>query len=201
MDTPHKVGILLFDDVDLLDVGGPYEVFLTADRLSERNGDGSVFDVRTVSATDAPVTSYGGMGLAPSHRMADVVGFDVLVVPGAIAIEDVARRPEVAAAVKKLIGLSDTITSVCTGAFLLADQGLLDGISWTTHAEDIEPLAKSRKLSGGTPGARWVDQGRVVTAGGLSNGMAMALHMVDRLAGRDLAVATASQISFPWTPE
>lgn len=201
METPLKVGILLFDDVDLLDVGGPYEVFLAASRLSERRTGQPTFDVRTISANGTTVTSYGGMGLTPTHQISDIIGLDVMVVPGAISIDEVAARPDVAGAVKTLVGRSDTITSVCTGAFLLADQGLLNGISWTTHPEDIEPLAKSRRLDGAVPGAAWVDEGRVVTAGGLSNGMAMALHMVDRLVGRELAVDTAELICFPWSPE
>ena len=201
MDTPLKVGILLFDDVDLLDVGGPYEVFLAASRLNERRTGQRAFDVRTISANGTAVTSYGGMGLTPSHQMSDIVGLDVMVVPGAISIDEVAARPEVVGAVKTLVGRSDTVTSVCTGAFLLADQGMLNGISWTTHPEDIESLAKSRGLEGAVPGARWVDEGRVVTAGGLCNGIAMALHMVDRLLGRELAVGTAELICFPWSPE
>ncbi len=94
------------------------------------------------------------------------------------------------------------VTSVCTGAFLLGDAGLLDGRPFTTHWEDVEAL--DRRLHVYPPRGRrepWVDAGAVVTAGGLSSGIAMALHVVDRAAGRDLAIRTARQIDYAWDPD
>lgn len=194
-----RIGILLFDDVDLLDAGGPYEVFLTASRLAERGGLDAPFEVVTIG--DGPVKAYGGMGLIPQLPVAESGELDVVVIPGAIAIDEVASRPAVAEAVKLLEQRSGIVSSVCTGAFLLGDAGLLAGGRWTTHWEDLEYLAQRIGSDQGRPWEDWVDDGRVVTAGGLSAGIAMALHLVDRLAGRNLAVATAHQLQYAWDPD
>jgi transcriptional regulator GlxA family with amidase domain len=193
-----RIGLLLFDDVDLLDVGGPYEVFLTAGRLRERSGRPNPFEVVTVGLNLDPVTSYGGMGLVPTHTIDDVGHIDVVVIPGAIAIDEVASRPAIRSAVEQLTSVSEIVTSVCTGAFMLGDAGLLSNIDWTTHWEDVDALA-ARIGSNRGGEALWVDAGDVVTAGGLSNGIAMALHMVERLEDRALALATARQIDFRWS--
>ncbi len=194
-----RIGILLFDDVDLLDVGGPYEVFLTAGRLCERRDELNPFEVFTIGTSLAPVRSYGGMGLTPTHTVTDAERLDVVIVPGAIAIDEVADRPAVRDAVRTLSSKSGIAASICTGAFLLGDAGLLGDVPWTTHWEDIESLEARIGSERGIV-APWVDAGLVVTGGGLSNGIAMALHLVARLADRDLAIATARQIDYEWDP-
>lgn len=193
-----RVGFLLFDQVDLLDFGGPYEVFLTANRLMERRGASPAFEVITLSLDGEPVRAYGGVGLVPAGRL-DAEGCDLLVVPGAIAISDVVADQALVQAIRSAASQAGIVTSVCTGAFLLGEAGLLEGRPWTTHFEDIELLEESLG-SVGTRDVPWADSGNVVTAGGLSAGIAMALHLVDRLAGRDLAEATARQIEYAWDP-
>ncbi len=200
MSEPRRVGILLFDRVDLLDVGGPYEVFLTASRLAVREGHPPPFEVVTVGRTTRPVTAYGGLQLIPQAPVDRVGRLDVLVVPGAIAIDDVLADAELLEAVRGAAGEASVVASVCTGAFILGELGLLQERPWTTHWEDVEALGR-RIGSPGEAWARWVDAGEVVTAGGLSSGIAMALHLVDRLAGRDLAVRTAGQLEYDWDPE
>lgn len=98
------------------------------------------------------------------------------------------------------------MASVCTGSFLLAKAGLLDSRNWTTHWEDIDLL--SDKLAhnaladnGATRSVRWVDSGSVVTAAGLSSGIDMALHLIERFAGLALAQSTAKQIDYTWNNE
>lgn len=194
-----RVGLLLFDEVDLLDVGGPYEVFLTANRLAERLGEIAPFEVLTIG--QGPVTAYGGLGLVPQTTPDEAGPLAVLVVPGAIAIDAVAERRAVVDSVRDLAQEAEIVASVCTGAFLLGDQGLLEGIRWTTHWEDVEYLGSRIGSDGGRAWEDWVDSGAIVTAGGLSAGIAMALHLVDRLASRDLAVATARQLQYSWDPE
>lgn len=194
------VGILLFDDVDILDSGGPYEVFLTAERLARRRGDDIAFEVTTIGPSTEPIRAYGGMVVTPQRAAADVDPLDVVVVPGAIAIDTVTADPAIMNAVATLAARADVTSSVCTGAFILARGGLLRGRPWTTHWEDIELLADRHEPAGARRGVRWVDDGDVVTSGGLSSGIAMALHLVERFGGRDLAVATARQIEYDWDP-
>lgn len=198
------IALLLFDACDVMDTTGPYEVFLTANRLALRRGGAAPFDVRTVSLDGAPVTAYGGLGLTPSHgALADVAPLDVLVVPGLIDVDAGVADDDLVGAIRAAGDRAGIVTSVCTGAFLLDVAGLLGEHEATTHWEDV-PLLAAQREAHGDPGAtrddvRWVDAGDVVTAGGLTNGIGMSLHLVERFAGRALAQATATQLDFPWT--
>lgn len=198
------IALLLFDDCDVMDTTGPYEVFLTANRLALRRGDAEPFDVRTVSLDGAPVTAHGGLGLTPSHgALADVAPLDVLVVPGLIDVDAGVADDALVGAIRAAGDRAGTVTSVCTGSFLLDVAGLLGEHEATTHWEDVPLLAAQREAHGDTGATRddvrWVDAGDVVTAGGLTNGIGMSLHLVERFAGRALAQATATQLDFPWT--
>lgn len=194
-----RIGILLFEQVDLLDVGGPYEVFLTASRLVVRDGGEPPFEVLTVGVTPDPVTAYGGLRLTP-HMSLDASGaLDALVVPGAIAIDDVIADADLMAEVGVSARAAGVVASVCTGAFILGALGLIGERPWTTHWEDVPALGE-RVESRGEAWVRWVDAGEVVTSGGLSSGIAMSLHLVDRFAGRELAARTAKQIEYEWDP-
>lgn len=195
-----RIGLLLFDQVDLLDVGGPYEVFLTANRLAARSGLEAPFDVFTMGVSESPIASYGGLGLTATCSVDDAGPLDVLIVPGTVDIDTTSADPHVTSAIRALAGNATLLTSVCTGSILLARAGLLtSAAAATTHHEDIGILAQV--LGKRAVEARWVDAGSIVTAGGLSNGLAMALHLVDRLAGRELAITTAAQIAYTWDPE
>jgi transcriptional regulator GlxA family with amidase domain len=196
-----RIGLLLFDEVDLLDFGGPYEVFLTAERLLRRAGDERTLEVLSLTLDGEPVTAYGGVGLVSDGMLDPSVTLDVLVVPGAIAIGEVAADRTLIDAIRDATNRVDIMASVCTGAFLLGEAGLLEGRRWTTHFEDLDILAESIGPDGATPNVQWVDSGTVVTAGGLSAGIGMALHLVERLTDRDLAVAAARQIEYTWDPD
>lgn len=196
-----RIGVLLFEGVDLLDVGGPYEVFLTASRLVARDGGEPPFEVVTVGATNESVTAYGGLGLVPQHGTDDCPPLDVVVVPGAIDIDGALRDEALTGAIDRLTARTAVAASVCTGAFLLAAVGRLEGRAWTTHWEDVDLLADrldADDAERGERGVRWVDTGDVVTGAGLSSGVAMALHLVDRFADRELAERTARQIDYDW---
>ncbi|MGA8721754.1 MAG: DJ-1/PfpI family protein [Solirubrobacteraceae bacterium] len=194
-----RIGILLFEQVDLLDLGGPYEVFLTASRLVVRDGGEPPFEVLTVGSTPDPVTAYGGLRLTPHASLEACGALDVLVVPGAIAINEVIADAGLMAAVVSSARDAGIVASVCTGAFILGALGLIGECPWTTHWEDVPALAE-RVEGRGEAWVRWVDAGEVVTSGGLSSGIAMSLHLVDRLVGRELAASTAKQIEYEWNP-
>jgi transcriptional regulator GlxA family with amidase domain len=202
-----RVGVLVYEGVDLLDAGGPYEVFLTAARLVGRDGADPPFTVVTMSVDGAPVTAYGGLGLVPETDVAgalDAGPLDVVVVPGTIDVDRATGDAGLVDAVRRLAGAADLVTSVCTGSFVLATAGLLDEVPWTTHWEDVDLLAERLGPERGgraVRDVRWADAGAVVTGAGLSSGISMALHVVDRLAGRDLARRTARQIDYDWDPE
>ncbi len=137
--------------------------------------------------------------MTPHATLAASGALDVLVVPGAIAIDDVIADAALMAAVGASARDAGVVASVCTGAFILGALGLIGERPWTTHWEDVPALAE-RVEGRGEAWVRWVDAGEVVTSGGLSSGIAMSLHLVDRFAGRELAARTAKQIEYEWNP-
>ena len=196
-----RVALLVFDGCDLLDVGGPYEVLLTANRLAERDGGAAPFEVLTVAPDDRPIAAYGGLGLRAATVADEVEAADVVVVPGLIDLDAALQDGALIDAVAGLVARSELAASVCTGAFLLAEVGALAGRAATTHHEDADLLAARDDVGEVVTDRRWVDTGEVVTGAGLSSGLALGLHLVDRFAGRDLALATARQLEHPWDPE
>lgn len=197
----HTIGILVYDGCDLLDVGGPYEALLTADRLLARAGTGPQLSVVTVGLAARPVTAYGGLELGGHRRAGEVAALDVLVVPGTVDVSAALADAALLHTVGQLAARSDLVTSVCTGSFLLAATGLLVGRRATTHHEDLAALAARSDVGSVVAGVRFVGDDRVVTAAGLSSGLALGLHLVDRLVGRNLAVATARQLEHPFDPQ
>jgi transcriptional regulator GlxA family with amidase domain len=193
------IAIYLFDDVEALDFAGPYEVFTAAGRVLRRRDPaaGEPFAVFSVARHAGLARARAGLEIRPDHTIADHPPIDVLVVPGGVVTREL-ERPEVVRWIANQHAKAQLTASVCTGAFLLAKAGILDGIAATTHWEDIADLRAMFPNVTVVEGRRWVDQGRVVTSGGISAGIDMSLHLVERLAGRDLALATARQMEFDW---
>lgn len=193
------VGIYLYDEVEVLDFAGPFEVFSTATRIHGRAHPGSQppFEVFTVAATPAPVRARGGLGVTPHFGFDGHPHIDVLVVPGGDHTAEM-RKPEVIGWIAAQAAGAQLTAAVCTGAFLIGAAGLLAGKRAITHWEDAADLRRMlpdvRVLDGG----RWVDEGAVVTSAGISAGIDMSLHLVARLAGHALAARTARQMDYAW---
>lgn len=195
-----KVGILVFPEVEVLDFAGPYEVFTTASRVfgRARPDDEKPFAVFTVGATGEPFKARAGLPVLPEYGFADHPAIDLLIVPGGVVTAELAK-PAVGDWISRVAAGTRITASVCTGAFLLAKAGLLDGQRATTHWEDLAELRTDFPALRVIADQRWVDEGRIVTSGGISAGIDMSLHLVERLAGRELALQTARQMEFRWT--
>jgi transcriptional regulator GlxA family with amidase domain len=197
-----NVGILIFDEVELLDMAGPYEVFTTAARVLARSqppGTPALFSVTTLARRRGPVRARAGLHLQPDHTLTDHPPLDCAIVPGGVVDAELAQ-PDLMAWVAGQTRSARLLASVCTGALLLAHAGVLDGLDATTHWEDLDALRALRPAVRVHSGVRWVDQGAVVTSAGISAGIDMSLHLVERLHSRDLAVRTARQMEFDWEP-
>lgn len=194
------VAILAFDEVEALDFAGPYEVFTTASRMAlrERPSGPAPFDVVSVARTREPVRARAGMTLLPDHGFDDAPGVDVLIVSGGV-VDAAMRCAETLRWAANASAQAQITASVCTGAFVLAASGVLAGGPVTTHWEDQDDLARAFPALDVKAGVRWVDQGRIVTSGGISAGIDMSLHLVARLADEALALRTARQMEFQWT--
>ena len=196
------VGIYLFPDVEVLDFAGPYEVFTTASRVALRRAPERTppFRVITLAATHEPVRARAGLLAVPDHALTEHPPLDLLIIPGGVVDAEL-HRSEVIRWIAGQAARVPLVASVCTGAFLLAQAGLLDGREATTHWEDIADLRARFPAVQVLEGPRWVDLGGLVTSAGIAAGIDMSLHLVARLAGLDLAHATARQMDVPWQPD
>lgn len=200
------IGIYVFDDVEVLDFAGPYEVFTTASRMHARDHPGSeLFRAYNLSegtqATPEQIPSVrarAGLRVLPDADFTNHVTLDVLIVPGGVVAAAMAK-PHVIDWIRHTAAHTKITASVCTGAFLLAKAGLLAGKRVTTHWEDIDDLRAMFPTLIVEANTRWVDEGNIVTSAGISAGIDMSLHLVERLAGRELALRTAHQMEFDWT--
>jgi transcriptional regulator GlxA family with amidase domain len=193
------LGIYVFDEVEVLDFAGPFEVFSTASRVARRLDPDAPppFAVTLVADTRRTVRARGGLGVASQASFDDHPPFDVLVVPGGEVSREL-ERPEVTAWIARTAPTTAITASVCTGAFLLARAGLLDGRRVTTHWEDVGELRRLFPALRVEEGPSWIDEGRVVTSAGISAGLDMSLHLVSRRASLELAERTARQMDYAW---
>jgi transcriptional regulator GlxA family with amidase domain len=187
-----QVGIFVYDEAEVLDFSGPFEVFSTAARI---HPTGNRFSVFLVGETGAVVTARAGYRICPTHGFDDHPPIDLLVVPGGVHTEEMGKPP-VLAWIARQAKTARVVASVCTGAFLLAAAGVLTNQRVTTHWEDMAELQRQFPALDVREGVRWVDEGRIVTSGGISAGIDMSLHLVGRLETPELAERTARQMEF-----
>jgi transcriptional regulator GlxA family with amidase domain len=197
----RSVGIYIYDDVEVLDCCGPFEVFSTAARVKAKLNPGArkPFEVFTVADSLRTIHARAALKVQPHFDITNHPAIDLLLVPGGVHTAEL-ERDEIIQWVARTAAQAELTASVCTGAFLLAKAGLLQGKAVTTHWEDI---ADFRTLFPGIPvrdDQRWVDNGSIVTSAGISAGLDMSLHLVARLESEELAVRTARQMDYRWLP-
>lgn len=196
----RNVAILIFDAVEVLDFAGPFEVF----SLAGRPDGASHFRVELVSPKRKVVETRGGLRVESNQAFAEDgsgISTDVLVVPGGFGVRALLGDPLVQRWVRESASTAEVTLSVCTGALLLADAGLLRERSATTHHDSLETLrelAPDAQIEEGVP---WVDNGSIVTAGGIASGIAASLHLVSRLCGEETARRAADYMEYEgWSP-
>jgi transcriptional regulator GlxA family with amidase domain len=197
--TTRVVGIYMFDEVEVLDFAGPFEVFSTAARVhGRRHPDApALFEVVLVAPEAGTVRARGGLRVEVANSLRSHPALDVVVVPGGVVRREL-DRPELPRWLAEVAGRASLVASVCTGAFLMARAGLLDGRRATTHWEDLDDLRREFPAVIVEAEPRWIDTGAVLTSAGISAGIDMSLHMVGRLAGEELAGLTARQMDYTW---
>jgi transcriptional regulator GlxA family with amidase domain len=197
----YTVGIYLFDEMEILDFAGPYEVFSTASRVKQKHLPGSLpaFHVITLADSLRTVKARAGLNVLPDHTIVDHPKLDVLVIPGGVVTAEL-QRPQVLNWIQTTSQQTIITASVCTGAFLLAAAGLLYQQGATTHWEDMEELQSMFPNVQVQSDIPWVDNGSTVTSAGISAGIGMSLHLVERLESQELAVKTARKMEYDWKP-
>jgi len=193
-----NIGILIFDDVEVLDFCGPFEVFSVAAKVAQEAGSEPAFTVFTLAerADGQPIRCVGGLRVQPEYSLDNHPPIDLLVVPGGWGTRREVDNARLIDWIRAQAASAQLTTSVCTGAFLLGRAGLLEGRKVTTHWASIERLRASLPSATVLENIRYVDEGVIVTSAGISAGIDMALHLVARLQGDEVARQTARRMEY-----
>ena len=194
-----QTAIVVFNDVEVLDFCGPYEVFAVT-RLDEqrRREQPSPFNVFLVAETKGAVVTAGGMKVLPEYDLADCPPLDLLVVPGGWGTRREMDNGRLIAWIAGRAGEVETLASVCTGALLLGKAGLLDGKRATTHWRSLDWMAELFPRTRVERQLHFVEDGALFTSAGISAGIDMALKIVARHFGDAVARAAAKQMEYPF---
>jgi transcriptional regulator GlxA family with amidase domain len=190
------IGILLFDDVEELDAAGPWEVLANWTQNHPEDG----WTVSLLSSDGKPVRAAKGMVMGPHHSFATVPPLRVLVHPGGQGTRSLMRDTDHLAWVRQQRADVPLLTSVCTGALVYAAAGVLARRPATTHWAALELLHTLDPSVDVHDSARFVDDGDVITSAGVSAGIDMALHLVERLAGADRARTVRRDVQYDPQP-
>jgi transcriptional regulator GlxA family with amidase domain len=193
----RNVAILIFDDVEVLDFAGPFEVFSVAANVLEKKPY-PAFYVYTVGLSSSTVISSGGLRVVPHFSCDNAPDADILIIPGGLGTRRLLRNQAVLSWIQRQSARSELVASVCTGALLLAAAGLLRAQSATTHHNAFQELAALEPLCTLVRSERFVASSdkRLWTAGGISAGIDMSLAIVSYLTQDDMPVRT--EMEWQW---
>jgi len=188
----YRTAIVIFDDVEVLDFAGPFEVFSVTGRRQKLEP----FDVYTVAERLAPVAARNGLSINPRYAFADCPPPDILVVPGGYGTRREMKNPVMLEWITRVAPSCELVLSVCTGALVLGAAGLLDDRDATTHFMAFDELRAVAPNARVHEDQRIVDNGKVILSAGVSAGIDMSLHVVTRLLGADVAHETARYMEY-----
>lgn len=186
------VHLLVFDEFEVLDLTGPFEVFAVAAGLLGED----IFRLALISRDHRPVAGVKGLRVLPDHSIDDGPAADILVVPGGRGARVAMNETRITGYVRRAAFQADVVLSVCGGARILARAGLLDGRPVATHHQAVDELRSLAPRADVRTGARVVDAGRIVSTGGISAGIDGALHVTSRLLGDDAARKVAAHMAY-----
>jgi transcriptional regulator GlxA family with amidase domain len=187
-----KVGILIFNEVEVLDFAGPYEVFSLAKMDNEK-----IFEVFTIGEYTHIIKARNGLKIQPDLSFTNDIHLDILIIPGGYGAEEIEiKNKTLLDWIEKENKKVKILASVCTGAFLLAECGLLNNKSATTHWMNISKFEKDYPLIQVKRNTKFVDEGRIITSAGISAGINMSLHIIRRLYGLETAKTTAKRMEY-----
>ncbi len=199
-DTPttRRVAVALFDGFTVLDVYGPVQAFASA-RLPRADGSWQrLFEIVTLAEKAGPIKSGEGPTTQADHTFADAPAYGILLVPGGFGTRQAVSNAPLLLALTAASRRASITTTVCTGSALLARTGIMDGrpatsnkVAWDWVVQQGPRVRWQRK-------ARWVDDGDLITSSGVSAGIDMALSVVARLHGIDMARQAARFMEYVW---
>lgn len=196
MDHRIKVGIYVFNEVEVLDFAGPFEVFSLT-----KNGDKQLFEVVVIGETNEPISARNGLKILPAATFNDNLSLDILIIPGGYGAEEIEIKNKIVIDwINAQQNKVKILASVCTGALLLAECGILNYKKATTHWMDIDRLEHDYPKIEVVRNIKFVDEGKIITSGGISAGIDMSFHIVRRLFGTEIAKNTAKRMEYNIEP-
>ena len=201
---PLIVGILIFDDVEILDVAGPFEVFAVTSLNEEQRLEqsSSPFKVYLIAEKDKQVIAIGGLRLTPDVTISNCPKLDLLIIPGGWGTRKESKNKILLNWIRYQCNPTDTndklIASVCIGSSLLGKAGLLDGRDATTHWRAFDFLEKSAPKTRILKDVRFTLTEPIFTSAGVSAGIDLSLRIVSRFFGTEVGQATARQMEYPY---
>jgi transcriptional regulator GlxA family with amidase domain len=197
-----SIAIVLFDQVEVLDFAGPFEVF----SVTGQRKIGDPYNVFTV-AQKKPVSARNNLIVQPTYTFDDCPAADIFLVPGGggfhkdgtpFGTRYEMSNPILLTWIRERANTGSLILSVCTGALLLAKAGLLENKEATTHFMAVDLLQSISSTIRVSPEKRWVDNGSIILSSGVSAGIDMALHVIERLQGPEVAKETAQYMQYDY---
>ena len=192
-----NVAIFIFNDVEVLDFAGPFEVFAVTDDLAGH----TLFNTYTVAELPGAVRARNGLRVVPDHTFESAPKPDIIVIPGGFGTRPLLNRPVILEWVRQQSRQAQYTVSVCTGALLLAKAGLLDGLQVTTHHLRLDLLRELAPAATVHADRRFLDNGNILTSAGISAGIDVSLHLVARLCGKETAEKTAAHMEYSWADD
>ncbi len=186
------VAIFLFDDVEVLDFAGPFEVFSVTNEL--RGSD--TFNVCTFAVKPGTIRARHGLKVVPDYTTDNCPAPHILFIPGGAGTRPLLNQPALLEWIRVKSRSAEIVMSVCTGALVLAKVGLLDGLRVTTHHENLADLSALAPAATLDPSQRFHDNGKILTAAGISAGLDCSLHVIARELGEPAAAATAHYMEY-----
>jgi transcriptional regulator GlxA family with amidase domain len=187
-----NVAILIFDDVEVLDFTGPFEVFALTDELCSHEP----FHTFLFAESPGSMRARNGLKVVPDFTLENCPLPHVLVIPGGSGTRPLLKKPALLEWLRSKARPAEIVMSVCTGALVLAKAGLLDGLRITTHHTALDLLRELAPTAAVDPSQRFHDNGKIITAAGISAGLDASLHVVARLLGPAAAEATAREMEY-----
>jgi len=187
-----NVAILIFNDVEVLDFCGPFEVFSVTNEIHSLKP----FNVYTVAEEDKPVIARNNLSVNPRYTINNCPKPDILIVPGGQGTRKEMNNPVLVNWVKDSFDHLELLLSVCTGALILAKAGLLEGLTATTHHAALDLLKKAAPKTKIVKDQRFVDNGKIILSAGISAGIDMSFYVVDKLVGKEAVVATSKYMEY-----
>lgn len=188
----RNVGILIFDDAEVLDFAGPFEVFAITAEINNNE----LFNVFTVAGTQRPVRAVNGLSVNPTYAFASVPRIDILIISGGSGSRHVMKDEVVMNWVRQAHQAAELTLSICSGSRIVGALGLLAGRPYATHHQVYDHMREIEPAGIPQPDKRFVNTGKLYTSGGISAGIDLSFHVVEQLHGKDIAQRTAAYMEY-----